>query len=72
MNKITIEVDSDVQEAFEQASEAEKQEIRSLIAIFFRQSLASKNLVEVMEEIGTRAEARGLTPEILADILADE
>lgn len=72
MNKITIEVDSDVQKAFEQASEAEKQEIKSLIEVFLRKSLASKNLVEVMEEIGTRAEARGLTPEILADILADE
>jgi hypothetical protein len=71
MSKISIEVDSDVQEAFEQASEAEKQEIKSLISVFFRQSLASKNLVEVMEEIGTRAEARGLTPEILADILED-
>lgn len=72
MKKITIEVDSDIQEAFERASEAEKQEISSLITIFFRQSLASKNLVEVMEEIGTRAESRGLTPEILANILADE
>ena len=72
MNKITIEVDSDIQEAFERASDAEKQEIRSLIAIFFRNSLASKNLVEVMAEIGTRAEARGLTPEILTSILADE
>ena len=72
MSKITIEVESDIQEAFEKASESEKQEIKSLIAIFFRQSLAKKNLVGVMEEIGTRAEARGLTPEILADILADE
>lgn len=72
MNKITIEVESDVPEAFEKASEAEKQEIKSLIAIFFRKSLASKNSIEVMGEIGTRAEARGLTPEILANILADE
>ncbi|WP_036485786.1 hypothetical protein [Myxosarcina sp. GI1] len=72
MNKITIEVDSDIQEAFERASEAEKQKIRSLIAIFFRNSFVSKNLVEVMAEIGTRAEARGLTPKILASILADE
>lgn len=72
MKKITIEVDSDIQEAFERVSEAEKQEISSLITVFFRKSLASKNLVEVMEEIGTRAESRGLTPEILANILADE
>lgn len=72
MKKITIEVDSDIQEAFERASEAEKQEISSLITVFFRKSLASKNLVEVMEEIATRAESRGLTPEILANILADE
>ncbi len=33
MNKITIEVESDIQEAFEKASESEKQEIKSLIAI---------------------------------------
>jgi hypothetical protein len=72
VKKITIEVDSDIQEAFERVSEAEKQEISSLITVFFRKSLASKNLVEVMEEIGTRAESRGLTPEILANILADE
>jgi hypothetical protein len=72
VKKITIEVDSDIQEAFERASEAEKQEISSLITVFFRKSLASKNLVEVMEEIATRAESRGLTPEILANILADE
>jgi hypothetical protein len=72
VKKITIEVDSDIQEAFERASEAEKQEISSLITVFFRKSLASKNLVEVMEEIGTRAESRGLTPEKLANILADE
>jgi hypothetical protein len=72
VKKITIEVDSDIQEAFERASAAEKQEISSLITVFFRKSLASKNLVEVMEEIGTRAESRGLTPEILANIIADE
>lgn len=72
MNKITIEVDSDIQEAFERATEAEKQELKDFISIFFRKSLASKNLVEVMEEIGTRAEARGITSEILADILADD
>ncbi|MEL6441477.1 MAG: hypothetical protein AAFQ80_19765 [Cyanobacteria bacterium J06621_8] len=72
MNKITIEVDSDIQKAFERATEAEKQELKYFITIFFRNSLASKNLVEVMEEIGTRAEARGITPEILANILARE
>ena len=65
MNKITIEVESDIQEAFDQASEAEKQELKSLITIFFRKSLASKNLVQVMEEISTKAETRELIPEKL-------
>lgn len=69
---ITIPVDLDIQRAFEQASEEERQELQVLVSLFFKESWAKKNVVEVMQEIGTRAQERGLTPEILDEILQDE
>jgi hypothetical protein len=69
---ITIPVDSDIQLAFEQASEEERQELQVLVSLFFKKGWAKKNVVEVMQEIGTRAKERGLTPKIMDEILQDE
>jgi len=69
---ITIPVDSEIQQAFEQASEEERQELRVLVSLFLKEGWAKKNIVEVMQEIGSRAHERGLTPEILDEILQDE
>ncbi len=66
---ITIPVDSEVQQAFEQASEEERQELQVLVSLFFKEGWAKKNIVEVMQEIGSRAQERCLTPEILDKIL---
>lgn len=48
-----------------QDNDEERQALGALINSFFKDRWASKNLVEVMREIGDRAEKRGLTPEIL-------
>ncbi|MEQ9238284.1 hypothetical protein [Coleofasciculus sp. E2-BRE-01] len=69
---ITIPVDSEIQQAFEQASEEERQELQVLVSLFFKEGWAKKNVVEVMREIGSHAQERGLTPEILDEILQDE
>jgi len=69
---ITIPVDLEIQQAFEQASEEERQELQVLVSLFFKEGWAKKNIVEVMPEIGGRAQERGLTPEILDEILQDE
>ena len=45
-----------------QANDEERQALGALISSFFKDRWASKNLVEVMREIGDRAEKRGLTP----------
>lgn len=66
---ITIPVDSEIQQAFEQASEEERQELQVLISLFFKEGWAKKNFVEVMQEIGSRAQERGLTPETLDEVL---
>ncbi|BBC24579.1 hypothetical protein [Pseudanabaena sp. ABRG5-3] len=72
MKTISIAVEPEIQVAFEQANDEDKQALGALISSFFKDRLASKNLVEVMREIGDRAEKRGLTPEILNELLNDE
>jgi hypothetical protein len=72
LQAITIPVDLDIQQAFEQASEEERQELQVLVSLFFKEGWAKKNVLEVMQEIGSRAQGRGLTPEILGEILQDE
>jgi hypothetical protein len=72
MQQITIEVDDNIQKAFQLASPQQKQELSYLISAYLGSSWEQKNLIEVMEAISDNAEKRGLTPEILAELLADE
>jgi hypothetical protein len=71
---IALEVDADTARAFSQASVEERQKIQLLLALRLRELLArpARPLKEVMNEIGAKAQARGLTPEILESILRDE
>lgn len=43
-----------------------------LFNIFLREKLYGKTLTNVMAEISDQAQQRGLTPEILEEILADD
>ena len=71
MPMITIQVDDNIKTAFEEASLKTQQELSSIIQLFFRQNLHNKTLTQVMAEISDRATQRGLTPEILQELLAD-
>lgn len=66
---ITIPVDSEIQQAFEQASEEERQELQVLVSLFFKEGWAKRNVVEVMQKISNLAQERGITPEILDEVL---
>ncbi|MFE4108399.1 hypothetical protein [Almyronema epifaneia] len=70
MNTISIPVEPEIQAAFEQASEDERRALAQLVGLFLKEGWGNKNLIQVMQEIGSRAEQRGLTPEILANLLA--
>ncbi len=72
MNMISIPVDPEIQSAFERASESERQALGLLVGVLLKEGWAAQDLVQVMAEIGSRAEQRGMTPEILADLLSDE
>jgi hypothetical protein len=71
MATITIQVDEDIKTAFEVATPEMQQELVSIIRLFLKKKLHDKTLTEVMAEISDKAQQRGLTPEILQDILAD-
>ncbi len=72
MKTITIPVAEEIKRAFESANPETQQQLTSLISLFFQYSLADKSLTDVMAEISKNAQARGLTPEILAEILAED
>jgi hypothetical protein len=71
---ISLEVDSDTARAFSTASDEDRRKLQLLLGLRLRELTArpARPLKEVMDEIGGDAEARGLTPEILADLLRDE
>lgn len=73
MQEITIEVSSEIAEAYQSASPKDRRRIQAIVSILLqKQSNADiAFLQELMDEISDRAEARGLTPEILESILSE-
>ena len=74
---ITIEVPSEVASAYLNATKEQREQIETRIAVLLKSSMTSKQeaiakLRQTMEEIGTGAAQRGLTPEILESILNEE
>ncbi len=72
MANIIIPVDEEIKVAFEQANPEIKRQLSDMIQLFLRDKLSGQTLTEVMAEISDRAQQRGLTPEILREILADD
>lgn len=72
MASITIQVDEEIKTAFEQANPEIQQKLSYIVQLFLRGNLQNKSLTEVMAEISEKAQQRGLTPEILQEILADD
>lgn len=75
--EITIKVPSEVAQAYRNATEEERKQIQTRIAVLLKSSMTNKleaitKLRQTMDEIGKRAAQRGLTPEILEFILNDD
>jgi predicted CopG family antitoxin len=69
MRKITIEVNEDTAEKYSKMSPSEKQSIsRDLDRIVKRK----RNILEVMDDMSQQAKTKGLTSEILDELLNDE
>lgn len=72
MASIILQVDEEIKAVFEQANPEIQKQLSDIIQLFLKEKLYSKTLTEVMAEISDKAQQRGLTPEILQDILADD
>lgn len=71
---ISIPIDAATALAYSQASVEEQKKIQLLLRLRIRELFAQSNvsLQQIMDDIGAKAEARGLTPEILETLLRDE
>ncbi|NJO51295.1 MAG: hypothetical protein HC840_19700 [Leptolyngbyaceae cyanobacterium RM2_2_4] len=71
---ISIPVDETTAQAYNQASTEDQKKIQIFLQLRIRELLNSStySLSQLMDEIGAKAEARGLTPEILETLLRDE
>ena len=71
---ITIPVDAETAGAYHTASPDDQKKIQLLLRLGLRElaELPTDSIVEIMDDIGAKAEARGLTPEILEALLHDE
>jgi len=71
---ISIPVDDETARAYHMASPDYQEKIQILLQLRLRElaELPTRSLAEIMDDIGTKAEGRGLTPEIMGDLLHDE
>jgi hypothetical protein len=68
---ITIPLDPQTARAYDSAAPEEKQKLQALLSLWLRELAAGQYppLQEVLDEVGRKAKARGLTPEILDSLL---
>lgn len=70
--EITIRVDPDAASAYLAASDEERRKLDLLLSLRLKDVTRSgESLDEVVRDISEKAQARGLTPEILESILHD-
>ena len=71
---ISIPVDADTARVYHSASPDYQKKIQVLLRLRLRElaELPTSSLAGIMDDIGAKAKARGLTPEILRALLNDE
>lgn len=70
----SIQVESDVASAYNSASQEDQRKLQLLMRLWLQEFSTQPNpsLSEVMDVISDRAQARGLTPDILESILNED
>ena len=71
---ISIEVDAETARVFAAASAEERRKLQLLLGLRLREltMAPARPLRQIMDEIGARAAAQGLTPELLESLLHGE
>ncbi|MCY3593748.1 MAG: hypothetical protein OXH95_03415 [bacterium] len=72
-DQITVTVDSEVAELYRSASDADRRKLDLLVSLRLQEATRPGiTLQEIMNEVSRNAQARGLTQDILQDILDGE
>ena len=71
MEPITIQVDADVAKAYREADPTERQKIQTLVNNWLKQTMKKRSLDDIISEMQNQAAAKGLTQDILDEILKD-
>ncbi len=72
IEQITVSVDPEVAEAYRAASQEDRRKLDLLVNLRLRDATRAKSsLAQVMAQISTNAQQRGLTPEILQALLEE-
>jgi hypothetical protein len=68
---ITIPLDPQTAQAYNSAPAEEKRKIQALLSLWLRELAAGEHpsLQQVLDEVGRKAQERGLTPEMLDSLL---
>jgi hypothetical protein len=71
---IQVTLDPVTAEAYQTATPEEQQKIQALVRLFLREFTTSspQALRDLMDDIGSKAVERGLTPDILEQLLNDD
>lgn len=73
MQEITIRVDPAAASIYLSASEQERRKLDALLSLRLSEAAHhDRPLLDIIQEAGREAASRGLTPEILQEILDDE
>jgi Glu-tRNA(Gln) amidotransferase subunit E-like FAD-binding protein len=72
MAAITVQVNPEVAKAYQEINPSRRKKLEMLFSIMLQQELDKRSLLQIMDDIASKAQERGLTPEILESILADE
>lgn len=70
---ITVEVDARIAKAYTGASKEEQRKLGALLSLRLGEVIhAQRSLEDVMRDMSSKAQARGLTMEILEELLQEE
>lgn len=72
MDNITIQVDSELAKAYREAEPEKQENVMIVCNLILKEILKNNRFEEIVQQIRQEVKAKGLTPEILEDLLKDE
>ena len=72
LKPITLQVEAPIADAYQNANPEHKQALQTIVSLFLKSISVGDSLQTIVQEIRLEAEQKGLTPEILEELLKDE